>query len=614
MPEIEPWFLYAQDALVLLETNRFSGENRKSYVFHGPEEVLRADTCEEVPAVFEAMERLSKDRYLAGYFSYELGYCLEDRLRRDVLCGVPLVWLGVFDRALVFDHAENSFEGDTGGIFSAGPAEKSPYSIRNLRLDISREDYVRKVDRIRRYIEAGDIYQANFTTKYRFDFEGCYLSFYRDLKQKQEVPYSAFIKAGESYVLSISPELFLRKTGRRVSTRPMKGTMGRGLTLRDDRRRAAALKDDIKNRAENLMIVDLERNDLGRISDTGSVRVEDLFTVEKYQTLFQMTSTVTAELKEGVGFMEIFRSLFPSGSVTGAPKIRAMEIIRELEASPRGVYTGAIGFVAPGGDAVFNIPIRTVAINGGEGEMGVGSGIVYDSDPESEYGECRLKAEFLLREPLEFSLIETMLWGGWLNRLELHLARLRESAEYFGFDYDEALARKALEEKERELESGKRYRVRLLLSRDGACTVSATPIPETPPMEHTAAVSDAKTSSGDVFLFHKTTNRGLYDSEHSKYGARGFFDVIFTNERGEVTEGAISNVFIKKGGVFYTPPVECGLLNGVFRRDFISKHPECRQEVLTLDDLYSADEVYMANSVRGMVRVRLAPRDRPLAR
>jgi para-aminobenzoate synthetase/4-amino-4-deoxychorismate lyase len=360
------------------------------------------------------------------------------------------------------------------------------------------------------------------------------------------------------------------------------------------------------------MIVDLERNDLGRISETGSVRVEDLFTVERYQTLFQMTSTVTAELREGVGFMEIFRSLFPSGSVTGAPKIRAMEILRELEASPRGVYTGAIGFVAPGGDAVFNIPIRTVAIEGGAGEMGVGSGIVYDSDPGDEYEECRLKAEFLMREPREFSLVETMLWDGGIKRLELHLARLGESAGYFDFDHDEARARKALAEREREFEKGRRYRVRLLLSRDGSCTVSATPIPETPSTELTAAVSELKTSSTDVFLYHKTTNRGLYESEYRKYSALGFFDVIFTNERGEVTEGAISNVFIKKGGVFRTPPMECGLLPGVFRREFLSEHPECRQEVVTLDDLYSADEVYLANSVRGMVRVRPAPRGRPL--
>jgi para-aminobenzoate synthetase/4-amino-4-deoxychorismate lyase len=611
MPEVEPWFLYSQEHLVLLETNKFSGENRRSYLFHGPLEVLRADSCEEVPLVFEALERRSKDHYVAGYFSYELGYCLEDRLRGHAPGGAPLVWLGVFDRAVVFDHASGSFEGDTGGLFCAG--HRSPYYIRDLRLDISREDYVRRVERIRRYIEAGDIYQANFTTKYRFEFDGCYLSFYQDLKRKQEVPYSAFIKSGESYVLSVSPELFLRRTGGRISTRPMKGTMARGMTLGEDRRRAAALREDAKNRAENLMIVDLERNDLGRISRAGSVRVADLFTVEKYQTLFQMTSTVTAELRDGVGFVDIFRSLFPSGSVTGAPKIRAMEIIRELEASSRGVYTGAIGFVAPGGDAVFNIPIRTVAVDRGRGEMGVGSGIVYDSDPGAEYEECRLKAEFLLREHREFSLIETMLWDGEFKRLKLHLARLGESAGYFDFDYDEAGVRNALVEAERELESGRRYRVRLLLSREGDCTVSAEEITETPFGEQTAAVSDVRTSSGDVFLYHKTTNRDLYDCEYRKYSALGFFDVIFLNERGEVTEGAISSVFVKKGGVFRTPPVECGLLPGVFRRKFLSGHPGCRQEVLTLDDLYGADEVYLTNSVRGMVRVRLAPRGRPPA-
>jgi para-aminobenzoate synthetase/4-amino-4-deoxychorismate lyase len=518
------------------------------------------------------------------------------------------MWLGVFDRAIVFDHEENSFNDPHEEIFSDTPQIPSTYSVTDLRLDISRNDYADRIDRIRRYIEAGDIYQANFTAKYLFGFDGCYYSFYRDLKKKQEVPYNAFLKTGDSYVLSISPELFLRKTGRKVMTRPMKGTMGRGKTLKQDQRQAEILGADIKNRSENLMIVDLERNDLGRISDTGTVEVTDLFTVEKYQTLYQMTSTVTAELGEGVGFMDIFKSIFPSGSVTGAPKIRAMEIIRELEQGPRGVYTGAVGCISPGGDAVFNIPIRTVTITNGTGKMGVGSGIVYDSDPIGEYEECRLKAEFLLKEPRDFSLIETMLWDGAFNRLPLHLARLGESAEYFDFPFDEAGTRQRLGETEGTFNDSERYRVRLLLNKDGTCEVSATPIPEAP-QEYTAAISDVNTSSDDTFLYHKTTLRDLYDSEHKAYTSQGCFDVIFTNERGEVTEGAITNVFIKKDGVLYTPPVECGLLNGVFRREFLTQHPDCREKILTVDDLYSADEVYLTNSVRGMVRVKLKKRD-----
>ncbi len=606
MPELEPWFIYGQDHLVLLETNRFDDENRRSYLFYEPVDILEARTCGDVGGLLEAIGKYSKDHYIAGYLSYELGYCLEDRLCAEGRAQGPLAWLGVFERAVVFDHATGLLSSDNGGAFATAPPEPSPYSVSGLRLDISREDYVKKVERIRRYIEAGDIYQANFTAKYRFDFDGCYYTFYRDLKKMQEVPYNAFIKSGESYVLSISPEMFLRKKGRKVATRPMKGTMGRGKTSHEDREHALLLEADIKNRAENVMIVDLERNDLGRISSSGSVAVTDLFRVEKYQTLFQMTSTVVSELREGVGFMELFRSIFPSGSVTGAPKIRAMEIIRELESGPRGVYTGAIGFIAPGGDAVFNIPIRTLTISRNSGEMGVGSGIVFDSDPMGEYEECRLKAEFLLKEPGDFQLVETMLWDGWLNRLELHLVRLRESAEYFDFDYDESAVRRALEKKESEFEGGKRYRVRLLVSRDGACSVSSSPLSGEGPSEPTSAVSDKRTSSGDVFLYHKTTNRGLYRREYEKYSAKGFFDVIFTNERGEVTEGAITNVFIKKHGLLFTPPVKCGLLNGVFRRDFLAKHPECQEKVLTVEDLYSADEVYLANSVRGMVRVALA--------
>jgi len=605
MPELDRAFLDARDFVVLLETNRFGGENRRSYIFHDPVEVLNARTCDDVPTVFEAMERYSRDHYIAGYLAYELGYCLEDRLRGLVGDnGSPLLQLGVFRDAVIFNHEDGSTEGPHEGVFAQERPEPMPYRLTDLRLDIERDDYVDKIERIRRYIEAGDIYQANFTSKYRFGFEGSCWSFYRDLKLKQEVPYNAFIKSGESYVLSISPELFLRKEGRRVTTRPMKGTMPRGLTTSDDREHARHLGGDIKNRAENLMIVDLERNDLGRISKPGSVRVDELFTVEKYQTLYQMTSTVSAELRGGVGFVELFRSIFPSGSVTGAPKIRSMEIIHELEQGPRGVYTGAVGFIAPGGDAVFNIPIRTVTIDGDRGEMGVGSGIVYDSDPVGEYEECRLKAEFLMKEARDFRLIETMLWDGTFKRLPLHLTRLGESAEYFDFAFDESAVRQRLAECEGAFKSGERYRVRLLLSKGGAVDVSSTPIGE-PPKEYRVAISDAHTSSTDIFLYHKTTMRELYESEHKNYAGRGFFDVIFTNERGEVTEGAITNVFIKKDGIFYTPPVECGLLNGVFRREFLSQHPECIEKALTVNDLYSADELYLTNSVRGMVRARL---------
>ena len=281
MPEIKPSFLYEQEHLVLLETNRFGPEEHLSYLFHNPVDTLEIHDCKDVLTVFEKIEEYSKKYFLAGYFSYELGYCLEDKLKPGEASSTPLLWLGVFDRAIVFDHAENSFTGPHEDIFSEPPQTPSTYHVTDLRLDISRDDYAGKIDMIRRYIEAGDIYQANFTAKYLFGFDGCYYAFYRDLKKKQEVPYNAFIKTGDSYVLSISPELFLRKTGRRVITRPMKGTMGRGKTLEADQRQAKILGADIKNRSENLMIVDLERNDLGRISATGSVEVTDLFTVEK---------------------------------------------------------------------------------------------------------------------------------------------------------------------------------------------------------------------------------------------------------------------------------------------------------------------------------------------
>ncbi len=576
MPEVEPSFLYGQENAVLLETNRFGPRDHLSYIFVNPVDVLVAEAPGDVPGVLAALERYAAGHWLAGYFAYELGYCFEERLSCGGKTELPLIWLGVFEKAAVFDHRTGEFGGAEGIPFVRGPARPEPFGLTDVGLQISRADYERRIERIKRYIEAGDIYQANFTTKYRFGFEGCAYSLYRELKLKQEVAYNAFIKMGRSYVLSISPELFIRKEGRAVTTRPMKGTAGRGRTLEEDGAQADFLRGDPKNRSENLMIVDLLRNDLGRICRTGSVRVEELFTVERYNTLFQMTSTVTAELREGVGIAGLLRSVFPSGSVTGAPKIRAIEVIQELEAGPRGVYTGAVGFIRPGGDAVLNISIRTVAIADGKGEMGVGSGIVYDSDPAGEYEECKLKAAFLLRQPVDFSLVETMLWDGGPNRLELHLRRLGRSAEYFGFDFDADAVRAEIKSAEAGLAGGRRYRLRLLLARDGSLGISATEMGEEPAGPRRAALSGIRTSRDDVFLYHKTTHRGLYDSEYRKHSARGYFDVIFTNQEGEVTEGAITNVFIKKDGVFYTPPVDCGLLDGVYRAEFMASHPECR--------------------------------------
>jgi para-aminobenzoate synthetase/4-amino-4-deoxychorismate lyase len=364
------------------------------------------------------------------------------------------------------------------------------------------------------------------------------------------------------------------------------------------------LATDVKQRAENLMIVDLMRNDIGRIAEIGSVSVTDLFTVETFQTLHQMTSGVRATLKEGVGMADLLKGIFPPGSVTGAPKIRAMELIRALQTEPRGVYCGAVGHISPKGRALFNVAIRTaVVFRDAAGEMGIGSGIVADSQGPKEYAECLLKMKFLTDPVKRFDLIETMLYdpAGGFALLERHIDRLKTSARYFAFACDEGAVRRALAD----AVEGKaeRSRVRLLLSESGAVTVTTTPLPPPDPdAVMRLAVSDTRLNSADIFLFHKTTRRELYDKEWQHYAERlGADEVVYLNERGELAEGSRTTIFLERGGRLLTPAIASGLLPGTLRAELIAEG-RAVEAVLTLEDLKSADAVYLGNSVRGLVR------------
>jgi para-aminobenzoate synthetase/4-amino-4-deoxychorismate lyase len=403
----------------------------------------------------------------------------------------------------------------------------------------------------------------------------------------------------------------------------MKGTAPRGRTTREDREIAKWLHNDAKNRSENVMIVDLVRNDLGRVAQTGSVRVEELFSVERYPTLWQMTSTVSAELRPGVGFHDIFRALFPCGSITGAPKVRAMQLIAELEDSPRGVYTGAIGFFSPW-QTVFNVAIRTLELDGAWGTMGVGSGVVIDSDPAQEFRECLLKAEFLtglgacaatpvaqsvriVSQPDRFFLIETMLWDGSYPLIELHLDRLEDSAGYFGFACDRAAVKAALMGFAKGFADRAPRRVRLLVDRDVSPKITDEVLPRLAAEQRIGCVriAEQRTDPADRMLYHKTTHRPIYARAFEQAARDGFDDALFLNLRGELTEGAISNVFIEKDGRWFTPPVECGLLPGVYRRHLLETRSEIEERVLFLEDLRHADAIYLANAVRGLRRVEI---------
>ncbi|GGA76152.1 aminodeoxychorismate synthase, component I [Edaphobacter acidisoli] len=609
---------------VLLETSRFDEENRRSLLFLRAERVIEASTLDEVPGVFAEIEAALADGcYVAGYVGYECGYHFErvgggelsrkagppPSAKDDNFKGAdyskPLAWFGVYRAPVVFDHERGCFEG--GFALPDGADSDVSLPVRfvdAVRLETSEAEYSRKIERIEEYIAAGETYQVNFTDRVRVPCAMRADVAFGVLARQQPVSYAAMLNMGTRQVLSLSPELFFRMDGDRIVTRPMKGTMSRGLDSEEDCAAAVRLEHDEKNRAEHLMIVDLLRNDLGRVAEMGTVRVEDIFSVERYRTLLQMTSTVAGRLRPGLSFYEIFRAMFPGGSITGAPKIRTMEIIREMERGPRGVYTGAIGFISPGREAVFNVAIRTLVLEDGEARMGVGGGIVADSVAGDEYRECLLKAAFLTRELREFRLIETMLWErGEYFLLEMHLDRLAGSAEYFDFVCEREAVTARLADEARGFREGERYRVRLLLGEDGGVSVTAVELGGGAGVAR-VRFSAERTCAGDVFLRHKTTRRELYEREFARARGEGLDEVFFLNERGEVTEGAISNVFVRRGGRLLTPPVSAGVLPGVLRRHLIESG-QAEEAVLRLEDVAEAETVFMGNSVRGLVEARV---------
>jgi para-aminobenzoate synthetase / 4-amino-4-deoxychorismate lyase len=609
------------------------GDESWTRLFMAPVRVCVAQQAADIRALFAEIDSaVAGGQSAAGFFSYECGNCFEPKAAmRPSREGQPLAWFGIYEQSYAFDH--------NTGMFAKG----EPPELERFRVDradaqndtrapepepeittefaLSESEYAQRIAAIHEWIRAGDVYQLNFTAPFHIEMSGSVAAHFARLIARQPVDYGAFLhwQPGR-HILSFSPELFFRiendGPARRIVTRPMKGTVRRGRTTREDREIAEWLRNDPKNRSENVMIVDLLRNDLGRVARTGTVHADRLFDVERYATLWQMTSTVSAELRPEVGYHEIFRALFPSGSVTGAPKVRAMQLLAQLEETPRGVYTGAIGFFSPQ-QTVFNVAIRTLELEGGNGIMGAGSGIIIDSDPAEEYRECLLKASFLtgpahrtteprIQQADKTFLIETMLWDGAYPLIELHLDRLADSAKYFGLACDGETVRAALEEHARQFTEASPRKVRLLMiDPDGNVRISSEPLQLNPDPNRVARVyiSPHRTDPADPTLYHKTTERPLYALEFLEAQRHGFDDVLFLNLRGEVTEGAISNIFVENDGRWSTPPIECGLLSGVFRRHLLETRPEIEERVLYLNDLRQADAVYIANAVRGLRRV-----------
>ena len=489
-----------------------------------------------------------------------------------------MLWFGLYERAVEIDE----------------PGWGSGYSLGQWRPNIEREAYNRAFAEIKEHIASGHTYQVNYTFRLRTSFRGEPWALFGDLVLAQQQQYAAFIDTESFAICSASPELFFRLDGAALVSKPMKGTVGRGRTLAEDDEFAEWLRHSQKNRAENVMIVDMIRNDMGKVSSVGSVRVPRLFEVECYPTIWQMTSTVTSQTHASLA--EIMTSLFPCASITGAPKVRTMQIIAALETAPRGIYTGCIGYIAPGRQAQFNVAIRTVLVDksAGRAEYGVGGGIVWDSDPEEEYLECETKAGILTRRWPKFKLLESLLWtpedGYFL--LEHHLRRLTDSAAYFRFAFDPDGLREKLAAYEDSLPP-QEQKVRLLLGHRGEVLLQASGVGNGGSLR--VGLATYNVNSGNVFLFHKTTHRELYASMRAT--RPDCDEVLLWNEHGEITEATTANAVVEIGGELLTPPVECGLLDGTFRRHLIERGI-VREAIVSREDLRECQAVYLVNSVR----------------
>jgi len=557
-----------------------------SWRFDGYIETMQAfDLGEVLPTLARVEQSVADGFHAVGFISYEAASGFNpDLSSHQPIEGFPLMWFAIFkERIEALPHSEPPPEEDE--------VELEPH--------ISPQNYLQNVARIKEYIACGDAYQVNYTFGMNCSFQGDPLTLYRRISAAKGGSFNACIDTGRFSLISASPELFFSLKDGVIKTRPMKGTARRGRWQEEDEAQVDTLKASPKERAENLMIVDLLRNDLGMVAKTGSVKVESLFDIETYPTLHQMTSTVTARIKEGIGLMEILAALFPCGSVTGAPKRRSMEIIKELEISPRGVYCGAIGYVAPGGEALFSVAIRTLLFDKERKQLhlGIGSGITADSDGGAEYLECTTKAAFLTPRTEEFRLIESMrLEDGSYLLLQRHLERLCCSAGFFGFSCDVVKIAKALE-CSAEGRTGV-HKVRLLLAKDGVCTITSEPLNISESMLK-LAISSRRVDSTDRFRYHKTTCRELLDEARRE--RTDVDEVIFLNERGELTEGSYHNLLLKIDGQMLTPRRESGLLAGVMRRELLELG-EIFEATLFPADLVRAEEIWLINSVRGMRR------------
>jgi para-aminobenzoate synthetase/4-amino-4-deoxychorismate lyase len=556
--------------------------------FKHPVQIISTYQVSNVTACLaEVQQAVDRGFYAAGYLSYEAAPAFDPAFTVNSKAKMPLLWFGIFKEPAIEKPKEHN------GCFKV--SSWAPLT--------DRATYGQGIDRIKAAIENGDTYQVNYTMRLQADFEGESFAFYQQLSNAQTSSYSAYLHLDGYDILSASPELFFRWDHGNIITRPMKGTIKRGLTLEQDRQNKQILKESQKDQAENVMIVDLLRNDVGAFAEPGSVKAVSLFDIESYPTVLQMTSTVAAKTPHDTSLLDIFKSLFPCGSITGAPKVSTMKTIAKLEESPREVYCGAIGFITPKNEAIFNVPIRTVVVDHktGTATYGVGGGVTWDSSAEGEYNEILAKAALLTAERPIFDLLESLrLENGRYYLLNRHVERLLDSAEYFHYKLSRQELLESLNEFAAKNNSGI-MKVRLLAKKDGSLSIMASPITALP-KEPEVTLAKTPISSEDVFFYHKTTQRKSYAVHRSDRPE--VFDVLLWNEKGELTEFTIGNAVFEIDGELWTPPIACGLLAGTMRAELLAEG-KIRERVIMKKDLSKCTRIWLINSVRKWLPVRI---------
>jgi para-aminobenzoate synthetase / 4-amino-4-deoxychorismate lyase len=553
--------------------------------FANPHRITSVADIDDVHKALQEIERLVEENnwHAAGFVSYEAAPAFDNALHVLGAGDFPLLWFGLYPEPNTIKTSE--VLRDLGGLVTS-----------NWQAGIDRESYNTAIEKIKAAIALGKTYQVNYTMRLNSECSGREWEFFLNLAQAQN-KYAAYIDTGRHVVCSASPELFFKLDGNKIYSRPIKGTIKRGRTTLEDKEQAELLHNSIKNRAENVMIVDMIRNDLGRIAETGSVQAPELFTIEKYPTLFQMTSTVQAKTSASV--TEIFSALFPCASITGAPKVSTMKIIAELETTPRKIYTGSIGYISPNRKAQFNVAIRTALIDRENKtvEYGVGGGVVWDSTSADEYSEALLKARVLAESPREFSLIETLLWtpeDGYFLRGK-HSARMQDSADYFNFPFSSKGFEQHLNQLAKDFNSPQR--VRILLNKHSEFKTEAKDYLSQGKVFR-VCIAKEPINSNDLFFFHKTTHREMYPSIPA-----AFDDILLYNENDELTEFTIGNLVVEMDGKLFTPPISSGLLAGTFRSHLLETG-KIKERALHKNELGKYTKLFLINSVRKWVEIK----------